>query len=243
MKKERQDLSRSAEAYLLALFRFEYEGKKPGTSKLADYFEVKAPSVTGMLRRLHYRGWVRYVRYRPPELTSKGRELAVRLIRRHRILETFLVNTLGYTSENVHEEVESLEHTVSDGLLERIDAKLGHPAYDPHGEPIPDSDGNLPAKNLIPLTELKAGDRAILSRIDNRHRTLLESLREIGATPGRTIDRLPDPAVGKLVVRVGRHEMCLDAEVASRILVAPRRGNSMQPLFNLRKETTPPHAS
>ncbi len=217
----RPRISHSAEEYLLALFRFEYEGKRPGTSKLAEMFGVKAPSVTGMLRRLHYRGWIRYRRYRPPELTEQGRRLAVRLIRRHRILETFLVQFLNYTTEDVHDEVRLLEHTVSDKLLERIDTKLGHPAYSPYGDPIPDEDGNMPEKHLIPLTDLEEGGRAILSRVDHRSHKELAGLSEIGGHPGRPISRLNDPMVGKLVVSVGDHTMCLDRDVASHILVAP----------------------
>ncbi len=217
-------ISHSAEEYLLALFRFEHEGKRPGTSKLAALFGVKAPSVTGMLRRLHYRGWIRYRRYRPPELTDQGRKLAVGLIRRHRILETFLVQHLNYNLDEVHEEVQMLEHTVSDKLLEKIDEKLGHPAFGPHGDPIPDEDGNMPDKQLIPLTDLEEGGRAILSRVDHRRHKQLMGLSEIGAYPGRPISRLRDPISGKLEVSVGENTMCIDRDVARHILVARAMG-------------------
>lgn len=135
--------SSSAEEYLLALYRFERDGVKTGTCKLADLFGVKAPSVTGMLRRLHDRGWVNYRRYRPPQLTPIGRSMAARLIRRHRLLETFLVECLDFAPEDVHKEVQSLEHSASDNLILKISQKLGNPQFDPHGEPIPQPEESL----------------------------------------------------------------------------------------------------
>ena len=216
-------VSSSAEEYLLTLYRLESSNERAGSSQLAKMFGVKAPSVTGMLRRLSERGWVRYQRYRPPELTEEGRRVAVHLIRRHRLLETFLVRFLDYSWDEVHDEVEKLEHTVSERLLARIDHKLGQPSYDPHGDPIPDEHGNLPDHQLVPLTRLEEGVDGEVGRVDNRSRHLLAVIGEIGAFPGTSVTRLHGGNNGKLSVRVDRREIQIDGDVARLIWVKPNR--------------------
>lgn len=222
-------VSSSAEEYLLTLYRLESSNERAGSSQLAKMFGVKAPSVTGMLRRLSERGWVRYQRYRPPELTEEGRRVAVQLVRRHRLLETFLVRFLEYSWDEVHEEVQKLEHTVSDRLLERIDNKLGRPRYDPHGDPIPDAQGRMPDHQLVPLTRLEEGGQAEVGRVDNRSRHLLTVLGEIGAFPGTSVTRLRGPQNGKLSLRVGRREIQLDGDIARLIWVKPNDRAHMVP--------------
>jgi len=222
----RPNVSPSAEEYLLTLFRLETTGEQAGSSQLARMFGVKAPSVTGMIRRLDQRGWVRYQRYRPPELTEAGRSVAVRLIRRHRLLETFLARVLGVPWDEVHEEVQILEHAVSDRLIERIDHQLGHPAFDPHGDPIPDPEGNLPPHNLVPLTRLRPGQRGELKRVDNRSRHLMGVLRELGVQdigrfPGMTIQRMADPRNGRLMVHIADRTIELERDVARLVWVDP----------------------
>lgn len=222
----RPKVSPSAEEYLLTLFRLESTGEQVGSSQLAKMFGVKAPSVTGMIRRLHQRGWVRYRRYRPPELTTEGRNVAVRLIRRHRLLETFLARELDVPWDEVHEEVQILEHAVSDRLIERIDQKLEHPEFDPHGDPIPDEEGRMPDHNLVPLPRLEEGQGGMLKRVDNRSRHLMSVLkdmgvRDIGQFPGMRIQRKADRNNGKLAIQIGDREVDLDREVARLIWVEP----------------------
>lgn len=214
-------VSSSAEEYLLTLYRLETSGERAGSSQLAKMFGVKAPSVTGMLRRLSERGWVKYQRYRPPQLTPEGRKIAVQLVRRHRLLETFLVQSLDYDWDEVHEEVVKLEHSVSEKLLQRIDQKLGHPDYDPFGEPIPDAAGSLPDHSLVPLSRLQEGSDAEIGRVDNRSKHLRSVINQIGAFPGTPIKRLRGPHGGKLSLRVGRREIQLDGELARLIWVRP----------------------
>lgn len=214
-------VSSSAEEYLLTLYRLETSSERAGSSQLAKMFGVKAPSVTGMLRRLSERGWVKYQRYRPPQLTAEGRKIAVQLVRRHRLLETFLVQSLDYDWDEVHDEVVKLEHSVSEKLLQRIDQKLGHPDYDPFGEPIPDAAGSLPDHSLVPLSRLQEGSDAEIGRVDNRSKHLRNVINQIGAFPGTPIKRLHGPNSGKLSFRVGRREIQLDGELARLIWVRP----------------------
>ncbi len=216
------NVSPSAEEYLLTLYRLENMGQKVGSSYLARMFAVKVPSVTGMLRRLHTRGWVKYRRYNPPELTEQGLEVALHLIRRHRLLETFLVEKLGYTWDEVHDEVHVLEHSVTDRLLERIDDHLGRPSFDPHGEPIPDRSGRLPHVDLIPLTALDEGQGAVFQLVGTGSRKLLARLGGVGAFPGVFVSWAGCSKPGRVILEVGDRTMELSHEQADRLLVVPR---------------------
>ncbi|GBE30566.1 iron-dependent repressor IdeR [bacterium BMS3Bbin04] len=205
----------------MTLHRLESSRERIGTSQLARMFNVKAPSVTGMLHRLGERGWIRYRRYRPPELTTEGRQIAVYLIRSHRLLETFLVKFLDYSLDDVHEEVRKLEHSISDGLLMRIDQKLDHPSYDLRGDPIPGINGQMPDHKLIPLTHLEEGSTAKMGGSDSRIRHLMTVLNSIGADPGSTVTRLPGSTNKMLAIRIGQREVEIDDDLARLIWVNP----------------------
>ena len=116
-----------------------------GTSAIAQALELAPPSVSGMIRRLSEQGLLQHEPYRGVELTSEGRRAALRMVRRHRIIEAYLVGMLGYTWDTVHEEAERLEHAVSESLIERMAEALGNPRFDPHGDPIPGPDGEWPS--------------------------------------------------------------------------------------------------
>ena len=120
-------------------------------------------------------------------LTRRGRAEALRLVRRHRLIETFLLEYLGYSWEDVHEEAERLEHAVSDEFTERLAELLGHPERDPHGAPIPTSDGALPPEDSRPLSGTEAGGRFVVSRVENRDPAVLTYLRGLGLVPGRAL--------------------------------------------------------
>ncbi|MBZ0265477.1 metal-dependent transcriptional regulator [bacterium] len=214
-------VSPSAEEYLLTLFRKEVGNEQIGTSKLAELFDVKAPSVTGMLRRLHKRGWVTYKRYRPPELTDLGRSIATKLIRRHRLLETYLVSHLEFDPDEVHDEVEILEHAVSDTLIDRIDEKLGHPAFDPHGEPIPDENGHSPNMNLITLSTVAEESSAVFSRMDNRDLGMKKHLTSLGLQPGTNLTRMSSGQADQLLVKAGERLLKMPEKIAQLIWVWP----------------------
>src|ERR671914_2219628 len=129
------------------------------TKEVADWLSISPASVTNMFARLQEMGLVGYERYRGASLTRRGRGEALRLIRRHRLIETFLLEHLGYSWREVHEEAERLEHAVSDGFTERLAEFLGHPDQDPHGDPIPAADGTLEPDDSFPLSGAMAGRR------------------------------------------------------------------------------------
>ena len=143
--KKTQPLSSSTGDYLKVIWELTASGAA-STTNIAARLSVSPGSVTRMLGRLQGMGLVDYERYRGASLTGRGRAEALRLVRRHRLIETFLLECLGYSWEDVHEEAERLEHAVSDEFTERLADLLGHPAHDPHGSPIPGTDGSVPSE-------------------------------------------------------------------------------------------------
>jgi DtxR family Mn-dependent transcriptional regulator len=141
-----------------------------------------------MLGRLKEMGLVRYERYYGASLTEKGRAEALRLVRRHRLIETFLLEHLGYPWQDVHEEAERLEHAVSDNFTERLAKLLGYPVHDPHGDPIPAEDGTLNPEDSHPLNEAEVGDRVRISRVNRAGALVLSYLGERGLVPGKSFE-------------------------------------------------------
>ena len=157
-----------------------------GTKDVAGRLSVSPASVTNMFVRLQERGLVEYERYRGVSLTGRGRAEALRLVRRHRLIETFLLEHLGYSWRDVHAEAERLEHTVSDEFTERLAEFLGHPGYDPHGDPIPAADGTLEPDPSFPLDETEAGRRVRIRKVGDDD-PMLQYLGERGLVPGRML--------------------------------------------------------
>ncbi|MFU8806125.1 MAG: metal-dependent transcriptional regulator, partial [Bradymonadaceae bacterium] len=157
----------SVENYLKAIFHLQSElpENRVKTKELAETLEISLPSVTSMLKSLGDDGLVEYVPYKGARLTPRGRKVALKVIRNHRLIEVFLVRTLGYTWDEVHAEAERLEHAISDKLADRIDDFLARPRFDPHGDPIPRSDGTLPAEPLVSLTQMQPGQCGVLRRV------------------------------------------------------------------------------
>lgn len=177
--------SASVEDYVKAIWEVAGSGAA-STKDVAERLSIAPPSVTNMFVRLQEMGLVEYERYRGASLTRRGREEALRLIRRHRLIETFLLEHLGYSWREVHEEAERLEHAVSDGFTERLAEFLGHPGQDPHGDPIPAADGSLAPDDSFPLGEATAGQRVRISKVGDDPSTL-EYLGDHGLVPGRLL--------------------------------------------------------
>jgi DtxR family Mn-dependent transcriptional regulator len=178
--------SSSVGGYVKAIWEFAGSGAA-STKGIAERLSVSPASVSKMFVRLQEMGLVEYERYHGVLLTDHGRSEALRLVRRHRLIETFLLAHLGYSWQEVHEEAERLEHAVSDEFTERLARLLGHPDYDPHGDPIPAADLTLARDDSVPLGEAKVGDRVCVSRVDE-DATVLAYLGERGLVPGEVLE-------------------------------------------------------
>lgn len=177
-------LSASVGDYLKAIWSL---GGAASTKDVSGQLSVSPASVTSMLGRLQEMGLVRYERYRGASLTELGLSEALRLVRRHRLIETFLLEHLGYDWQEVHEEAERLEHAVSDGFTERLAEFLGHPGRDPHGDPIPTPEGALEADDSSPLREAAPGAWVRIYKVSDESTGALDYLGERGLVPGRLL--------------------------------------------------------
>lgn len=183
-----QTTSSSVGDYIKAIWELAGEPQEGASTKdIAARLSVAPASVTNMLIRLQERGLVQYERYRGALLTDDGRAEALRLIRRHRLIETFLLEHLGYSWQEVHDEAEKLEHAVSDLFTERLAELLDYPSRDPHGHPIPKADGTLPTEELFTLAESREGQSVVISRVSDDNPSRLAYLGERGLVPGRRV--------------------------------------------------------
>jgi DtxR family Mn-dependent transcriptional regulator len=172
--------------YLKAIW--EIAGSEAASTKdVAGRLSISAASVTNMFGRLQELGLVQYERYRGASLTGRGLAEALRLVRRHRLIETFLTEYLAYSWQDVHEEAERLEHTVSDKFTERLSELLGHPDRDPHGGPIPAADGTLAPEKFSPLSEAEAGQWVRIVKVSDDNVSVLSYLGERSLVPGRIL--------------------------------------------------------
>ena len=177
-------------------------------------------SVTGMIRRLAVQGYLDHVPYRGVQLTDAGRRAALRTIRRHRILESYLTGVLGYAWDLVHDEAERLEHAASDELIERMATALGHPSVDPHGAPIPTADGRVVETLHRSLAELADGECARMALVSDKDPSLLRYLAQIGLQPGIEVTVVARaPFDGPLTLRIGSTESIVGLRLAEQVLV------------------------
>jgi DtxR family Mn-dependent transcriptional regulator len=191
---QHESLTRSVEDYLKALYRLSAPGRTASTSEIAQRLELSPASVSGMVKRLSEQGLLEHVPYKGVQLTPDGRRAALRMLRRHRLIEAYLVAFLGYTWDTVHEEAERLEHAVSDTMIKRMAAVLGHPAVDPHGDPIPTSDGDIHEPASIPLSEVPAGSSVEVRQVEESQPDRLRYIASVGLRPGvhlTVVDRQP----------------------------------------------------
>src|SRR2546428_5791283 len=177
-------LTRSGEDYLKALSHLSNQGGFAATSDIAAMLEVAPPSVSGMVKRLSETGLIEHVPYRGVQLTAQGRRAALRMIRRHRLLELYLTQHLGYDWGGVHAEAERLEHAVSDELIDRMARALGDPQYDPHGDPIPTAAGEIEEAELVSLADVSVGPKLELRQVGTQDPAGLRYFAEQGLTPG-----------------------------------------------------------
>jgi DtxR family Mn-dependent transcriptional regulator len=217
-------ITQSTQNYLKAIYFLCSQEGSASTNALAARLGVAAASVTGMIQRLSAAAppLVTYRKHQGVRLTPEGQRAALEVIRRHRLLETYLVTKLGYTWDEVHPEAERLEHAVSGGLEARIDASLGHPSRDPHGEPIPGPDLSLPRDESLPLSALRPPQRGTISRVQDTNSELLVHLTGLGLTPGTpVVVEAYSPFDGNLTLRAeGRDQpVVIGPAISSRIFI------------------------
>ena len=162
-------------------------GDAASTKGVAERLSVSAASVSNMFGRLQEMGLVEHERYRGATLTERGRSEALRLVRRHRLIETFLLEHLGYDWQEVHEEAERLEHVVSDAFTDRLAKFLGHPDHDPHGDPIPSAEGILETDDSFPLSQAVEGKRLRISKVRDEDAAMLDYFGDRNLVPGRLL--------------------------------------------------------
>jgi DtxR family Mn-dependent transcriptional regulator len=212
-------LTRSAEDYLKAIYHLTAQGGAASTNDLAESLNLAPASVSGMLKRLAEQGLVEHEPYRGVTLSPAGRQIALRMLRRHRLIEAYLVAHLGYTWDTVHEEAERLEHAVSDALVEKMAWVLGHPLEDPHGDPIPGPDGSLAEVVYTPLAELEVGESAEIRRVNTSQADRLRYMSAAGLTPGTRVTVVGrEPFRGPIRVRLGKREQVVGHDMAMMVL-------------------------
>lgn len=219
--------SESVENFIKAVYSLQQQEERVSTNTLSDALNISAPSVTDMAQRLVTAGLVDYQRYKGVVLTESGREMALRVLRRHRLIELYLVRELGYALREVHEEAEKLEHAVSERFIEAIAYKLGDPNFDPHGDPIPAADGTLTQRQLMPLTELPAHVKASVSQLKSSSPEMLQHILDRGFTLDSEVEILArDPFDGPISARVDGRERIVGFNVAECILVDTADGEA-----------------
>jgi DtxR family transcriptional regulator, Mn-dependent transcriptional regulator len=214
-----------AENYAKALYELQSrEASAVGTTAVAERLGVTSASASGMLRRLADEGVVDYAPYRGARLTPEGERIALEVIRHHRLIELFLAQELGMPWDRVHEEAEVLEHHISEELEELIAAKLGEPALDPHGDPIPDRDLAVSADDSVPLTELNPGEEGIFTRVSDSDASMLRYLAERAIQPGASLLVTGrEPFGGPLMVEIAGSTHPLGPELAGSMRVRRQR--------------------
>jgi DtxR family Mn-dependent transcriptional regulator len=216
------ELTRSVEDYLKTIYHLSLKGAPAGTSDIAHALELSPPSVSGMIKRLAEQGLLQHAPYKGVELTGSGRRLALRMVRRHRVLETYLVEFLGYDWDTVHEEAERLEHAVSDALVDRMAVALGHPQVDPHGDPIPQADGSMVEEVVTPLSEVPVGHHVVVRRVDATDAERLRYVASLGLKPGTRLTLVQrQPFNGPITIHTGSQDQVIGNELAAALLCAP----------------------
>lgn len=213
--------SATVEDYLKALYTLEQRGHdKVRIKDMAELMDVSLPSVTTMMKSLAEQDLVERAAYRGVSLTESGNLAALKVIRKHRLVEAFLIEVLGYTWDEVHEEAERLEHAMSDLLTDRIDQYLGFPRFDPHGDPIPNAEGTIEQRTTQSLIDAPLHQPVTVRRVTDQSSEVLQYLGERGVQPGviLTVERV-DPFEGPIWIILDHDEIVLSRTLAHRVLV------------------------
>jgi DtxR family Mn-dependent transcriptional regulator len=221
--------SESVENFLKAIYSLQQLSERVSTNTLAEALTISAPSVTDMAQRMVKDGLVDYQKYRGVVLTNAGAEVALKIVRRHRLIELYLVTELGYELHEVHDEAEALEHAVSDRFIEAIARKLGHPDLDPHGDPIPSAEGVVTERDLTRLSAWPEGRAGIVARLTTDNPDMLRHILERGFRLNAPVEVLArDPFDGPLTIRLDGEERVVGHAVADTVLVEAQAASDAQ---------------
>ena len=219
---QRNNLNHQAiEDYLKTIYTLAQEESPVSTSRIADAREVKPASATSMIKRLANLKMVDYEKHYGVTLTPSGEKLALEVIRHHRLIELYLMEALGFSWDEVHEQADILEHVISEKLEERIAAALNYPEFDPHGDPIPAKDGSITAIDVELLSAVPSGSTVWVRRIiDDANSELLRYLAEMGLTPGTAVTvQSVAPFEGPLTLQIADETRVIGRNVAASVLV------------------------
>ncbi len=211
----------SEENYIKSIYHLQQHAGIVNTNALAAEMQTKAASVTDMLKKLSAKKILQYEKYKGFKLTDSGKKVALSVVRRHRLWEYFLVEKLGFEWDKVHDIAEELEHISSTELIEKLQHFLGNPSFDPHGDPIPDSNGKIPKLNQQNLTGLPLNKTAVVSSVSNQSPQMLEMLKHYSIAIGTSIKLIKRFEFdGSLEIKVLKHPACIISEqIAKNIFV------------------------
>ena len=216
-------MTHSEENYLKGIYHLSKDGTlEVATNALAGYMETKPSSVTDMLKRLAEKGLVHYRKYQGVSLTEAGNRQALRVIRKHRLWEVFLVEKLDFRWDEVHEVAEQLEHIESEQLIDRLDALLNYPDFDPHGDPIPDKEGSFNTREKVLLSSMKASATGILVGVKDSSVPFLQYLDKHGIGLGRRLTVLEREAFDlSMTIGIEGKTLQVSHQIASNLFVKP----------------------
>ena len=212
----------SKENYLKAVYnRINESGRGATTSSIAEKLEISNAAISDMAKKLSDQGLITYAKYRGMQLTSRGEKVALNVIRRHRLWELFLIDVLGLSWTEVHDEAENLEHHTSDFLIDKIDEFLGYPKLDPHGDPIPQKNGSLPkTPDVIELKEAEVGKKYMVGRVSDKNTELINYLSKIGIKLAKEIEIVDKLSFdNSVIIKIDSKHHTLSELVASNVFL------------------------
>lgn len=214
--------SQAEENYLKAIFKLSGKEKQSvSTNAIAEELQTKASSVSDMVKRLSDKDMINYVKYQGVSLTSQGHKLAVHIVRKHRLWEVFLVNSLGFKWDEVHDIAEQLEHIKSPALVDKLDAYLNFPKYDPHGDPIPNAKGNFPKTTAVSLSDLRPKEKGVVVGVVLDEPNFLKYLDKLSISIGTAMELIEvNDFDESLDVSINGQKNHLSLEVAKNILIS-----------------------
>ena len=217
-----EPLTAPVEDYLKAIYAIGRGTGAAATTEIAQRLALAPASVSGMVRRLAQQGLLAYERYHGVKLTESGRRAALRTLRRHRVIEAYLSQALGYPWDRVHDEAERLEHAASDELVDRMAATIGEPEVDPHGAPIPTRDGSVDEKEYTSLADLPVGTAGLVVRVADEDPEMLRYLAELAILPGKKVTvKARAPFEGPITLAIGKQELSIGPALAQQVMVEP----------------------